>query len=455
MLDCLAASVNPGYIPTTKPLTKSQTAAVHYLRGLDSSDPRRIPIGWDFLVGICYKVVQHLFTIDGHSEYYGPSGADNTVHSRRRDFVITWLGEYFKPFKELSGDELDSAIAGSQDDFRWIGRKCRYAFLDEIRKCPVCGKRKVKQCLDCGYVLSHKQMNTKGTTDCPECAAALKGNHHLVCKEGCQPLSVRTSLDAIYGEDSNAKLSDYVTLDVPDPVYRWLESWKPDLEALGVYTGFSVFTAAMLEGEGIRSVTRLWAEREGISLKVALRRKKQFLSTIAIIRDHKLVREFYRHIERVGDGPKVVLAVAESKATQEARRARSEAALEIAEFNRELSPETVAGAKKAVDEISNASAFADLDEIRSRKNPAIASATRFRETDGGSEHIRRETELDEILKDCSLEEVAEYVGVEFTEDMTDDQKRQSVLQSATEFYGYTGVELEPDEYRGYDMVAPE
>ena len=455
MLDSLAVSVNPSYIPATKPLTKSQTAAIHYLRGLDSCDPRRVPIGWDFLVGICYKAVQNLFTIDGHSEYYGPSGADNTAHTRRRDFVITWLGEYFKPFKGLSGDDLEFAIDEALPDFRWIGRKCRYAFLEEIRKCPVCGKRKVKQCLDCGYILSHKQMNTKGMTHCPECVAALKGNHHLVCKEACQPLSVRTSLDAIYGEDSNSKLSEYLYLAIPPSISQWLEQSATELKALGLYAGFLIFAEAMVNGSGIRSVTRTWSEFEGVSLKTARRHQKQFFDAVNIVRDHELVREFYKLVEQNSIGPQVVLAVAESKQTSLARQARAEAARELAEFNRGLSTEAIKEGAEAASEVSDAIASADLDEIKSRKNPAIASATYFHETDAGSEHSRREAELDSILEDCSIEEVAQYVGIDFDPDLTAEEQRQKVLQTATEFYGYTGTEFEPDEMTGYDLTAPE
>jgi hypothetical protein len=455
MLDTLLDSITPSYIPATKPLTKSQTAAVHYLRSFDRQKFDEVPIGWDFLVGICYRATQNLFTIDGHSEYCGPSGFENTTHTRRREFILEWLGEYFKPFRGLSGEALDAAIDTSLDDFRWIGRKCKFAFLDKIRKCPVCAKRKVKQCRDCGCMLSHKQMNTRGLAECPECAAPLKNNHSLVCKEGCQPLSVRTSLDAIYGEDSNSKLSEYVTLVVPETIQAWLRSWKPDLEALGLYTGFSVFVEALLAGSGVKSVTRKWSELEGVSLKVARARKKQFFVALDIVRDHRLVREFYRQIEKVSDGPRIVLAVGESQSTREARLARAQAARDIAAFNRGLSPEAIKEGTEAAVAVADEILSADQDEIKSRKNPEIALATRFRETDAGSEHFRREAELDSILEDCSLEDVAEYIGLALDPEWSEEECRQRVLQNATEFYGYTGTELEPDSATGYDMLEPE
>lgn len=435
-----------------KPLTKSQDATLRYLLNGDA-------VAFDQLIGLCYKVCEDLFIVDGFASYIGPDGHENTPHTSRRDFIIKWLSDYLKPYKGAYPETIENAA----DEFRWIGRKCRFAFLKVIRDCPVCGKRKVKQCLTCQYVLSGVESNRKQSS-CPECLNPLQGNYHLVCKDGCEPLSVRTSLDACYGDDADgANLSEYVYLDKKPDVLDWIAGWKPELEKLGLYVGFLAFATAFLDGKGIRSVTSAWAKIESISTRQARRRKSQFLKAVELHRNHKLVRQTYRIIERAAGGDVHVLAVEESQKTEEARLARSEAAKANQEFYRdeELSPEAIAQAESEIAEIKELESRDERDEIEARKNPELASASRFVSSDCGLGDQERMNELEQILMSTGVEDVLSYLG-KSPDDPEDDgsepvnewglteKDMKRLLNELTDFKGYTGDDWE-DSGDGYDL----
>ena len=175
----------------------------------------------------------------------------------------------------------------------------------------------------------------------------------------------------------------------PPPLQGWLTGSKPELGKLGLYEGCSAFIGAFSEG-GIRDVTAVWCKQAGISDKTARRRQRKFIDRIRELKDHALVREFYNLIEANGIGRQVVLAVTESKATREAREAKSAAARQLADFYKTLTPEARTEAEKEVREFAASETSKDMDEIISRRNPEIASATRFIATDAGEGDIKQQ-----------------------------------------------------------------
>ncbi|HKV81002.1 MAG TPA: hypothetical protein VJP02_22830, partial [Candidatus Sulfotelmatobacter sp.] len=211
---------------------------------------------------------------------------------------------------------------------------------------------------------------------CPQCASPLKGNNRLACRNACEPLSVRTSLNTCYLEDDKdaAALVEYVTLLEAPSLEGWLKGSKPELETLGLYEGCSAFIAAFTEG-GARDVTATWCGQAGICTKTARRRQQKFLARIRELKEHRLVLEFYGFIEANSDGPEVVLAIRESKAAREAREAKADAARQVADFYKTVSPETQAESQKDVNDFLTRENDKDSDEINSRRNPEIATAT--------------------------------------------------------------------------------
>jgi hypothetical protein len=223
---------------------KTVEAACKYLLDQDE-EKKEIAFGW--LIGICFIACRGLFIPDAHPEYLtvGADGvrAENNDVDRLRLFIQEFLHLYLHPFRELSAEEIQKHTY----QLRYIGRKCRLALLDKIRKCARYGQRKCKECSFCAYVLTHRETN-KGAKDCPQCGETLKGNSKLVCRQGCDSVPIFTSLDTPCGGDGENPLSEYVvnSLTFKHPTLdTWLRAVRPDLEALGLYEGALVFQLAL------------------------------------------------------------------------------------------------------------------------------------------------------------------------------------------------------------------
>ncbi len=158
--------------PEPKKLTQSQTAARRYL--LNQHDPEIVKDALSHLMAICWKACRGLFIPDGYREYKYTSDdhyeTDNSETTRLRNFISEWLFEYFAPYGGERPNQIDARI----EDFRHIGRKCRNAVLNVIRKCQVCGKRKVKQCLKCA-TSPDSQGDEQEARDVPAVYVAAKG----------------------------------------------------------------------------------------------------------------------------------------------------------------------------------------------------------------------------------------------------------------------------------------
>ena len=401
--------------PASQSLTQSQVAALRYLS--NRNDDEIVRDALDHLTAICWKACRGLFIPDGYREYKVTGDdyyeTDNTETTRLRNFISEWLFTYFEPYNDASPEVVQSSAEG----FRHIGRRCRNALLNVIRKCQVCGKRKVKQCLKCERLLTHREMNKKHDT-CPQCSALLKGNVRLVCKNECDPLSVRTSLDVCYLDDDEqgAGLGEYLTVVAPPSLLSWLAESKSDLESLKIYEGCRAFITAFAEG-GIRDVTGAWCEQQSICDKTARRRREKFLARIRELKAHPLVREFYRLIEANSDGPQVVLAVEESTDTREARKAKSAAARQLAEFHKTLSPEGRVESERAANEFLATESSKNSDEVNSRRNPEIASATFFVKSGSGFDSIQK-VEAEALMTEVSEDDLAHALGLESADDLS-------------------------------------
>jgi hypothetical protein len=402
----LLSAIDPSVEPerdSSSPRNKSIEAACKYL--LDQ-DPKEKEIAFDWLLGICYIACRGLFIPDAHPEYLtvGADGvrAENNDVDRLRLFIQEFLHLYLYPFRELSAE----AIQKHTDQFRFIGRKCRLALLNKIRKCARCGQRKCKECFSCTYILTHRETN-KGTKVCPQCLNNLKGNSRLVCRQDCDSVPIFTSLDTPCGDDGENPLSEYVvsSLTFKHPTLdTWLRAVRPDLEALGLYEGALVFQLALEKRVSTKQVTAIWAETHNISVKTARKRRTKFLKLIEQHRDNKLVQELYNVIIDGFDRTALaVVVVPESAVTKAARLARSAAARTLADFWRGYSVEAREQAELEVSRLQEISASLDEDEIESRRR-----VTLFVPVYGGGEHLQEQEALELALADCTDEEIEVY-----------------------------------------------
>lgn len=331
-------------------VNKTTQAVLKYLLTGDSD-------AFEHLMAICLTATKGLFIPNPHEElkfvieqdsragtdpaYYHP-GRKFYVEDPgdlKEDFIQNFLLDYLEPYRHVTPAEL--LLLADLGDFKNIGRACRLALLNDLRNCPLCGSRKIRECVQCGRKLSHTEQNAK-IKSCPDCGQELKGRGaHLVCPYGCDPVTVRNILAEDHSEDHDADLlQDFVVARKKKDLLRWLEYAQVELEEFGLYEGCHVFAIAFLEGKGKREITPTWSRLYSISYKVARSRRNKFLERIVEHRDSKIVRQLYNAILAASARPVApTLEIEETPETKAARRAKSEAAKLMAEFYKTVSPE--------------------------------------------------------------------------------------------------------------------
>jgi hypothetical protein len=135
-------AVPHGFSQCALQLDKATPAALKYLTG----DPNASLDGWDHLIGICYSFVRDLFLRDDFGSYTVEgvqhdelTGLRNNHQSRRegtlsitRNWIQEWLLTRLDPYHGKSLAEVQAAV--DRGEFRYLGRQCRNALIDKLRK---------------------------------------------------------------------------------------------------------------------------------------------------------------------------------------------------------------------------------------------------------------------------------------------------------------------------------
>jgi hypothetical protein len=97
-------------------LDKTSQATVLFLKTED-------PDAFDHLVAICWRAKGDLFVFDRSERLYWAT----------RKWIQVWILEKLEPYRRTSNEVIDRAAANGE--FRYLGRSCRLAMVDEIRRC--------------------------------------------------------------------------------------------------------------------------------------------------------------------------------------------------------------------------------------------------------------------------------------------------------------------------------
>jgi hypothetical protein len=278
------------------PTTKSIQAALTYLLAND-------PKSFDHLVGICWKACKGLFLTDPHDSYLvqntpaeghknRKSYRENNKSSISREWIQAWLLEFLLPYRSATPRELEEHT----NEFRYIGRKCRFALLDELN--------------------STKRTQNRGIT------IRVSGNQSC-SKENPDGSEL---FDFLVREDGSTSSR---------PVEQWVETNKEDLHALGLYYGAAAYVEAYKYGRKT-DVSKLLAEHLRVSRRSGRSARDKFLANIQKLRHHKLVRQFYAEIEADCGYRPPVLAIESSADTNFRRGCAQQAAQLMADFYREM-----------------------------------------------------------------------------------------------------------------------
>lgn len=406
---------------------KASDAALRFLLDRD-------PKGWDQLIGLCYVACRGLYFPDAWAPYTSDGSKMLGQEERVRDFIVGWLGDELEECKKwLTGD-----IRTVEPKLRHIPRRCRLAIIAQIRKCPSCGQRKTKECLDCGYILSHRDVN-KGAKACPKCCSS---SLHMVCRHKCATPSVRISLDTPFsdGDDTNqSKLSDYVTApdDTPD-LSVWLEETRPSLD--GIHPKLHAYLTLVLahfEDSGYkRYVTTHFAAQEEIPLKAARKLKKEIQKALLTELHRPIIRELALLLEHCQDVRVPELAVPMSKRAKEAGNAKREATRLVRESFKEL----------GIPELSDPPADAGWDDPESPvagRDARCSSATSFVLADGGMREIAAQESLEAEIRDVADEDdVRAYFGLRKNEPIPLEIDTECVHEEDITYDDDTGYDLD-------------
>jgi len=420
---------------------KSADAAIRFLVHHDKN-------GFDQLVGICVIACRGLYFPDAWAPYNASGtkmiGQDAAV----REFIVGWLGKELEECKEwCSTPEVMAASPG----LRYLPRRCRLALLAEIRKCPACGQRKTKECLKCGYLLSHREIN-KGCKTCPAVIAkdskgesVLCGSDefHVTCRNLCHTPSVRTSIDAACcNEDgeSNSKLKDYVVaVDNTPEVLRHLEQSRPMLEDIHdcLYDLLRISFEHFEKGGQKRYLTRKLAEHFKVSLKVARKLRKEVLAAFAANLDKPCIRELYSMLERSQDPGGARLAIPMSKRTKIAMAAMREASQLLRESEKELGVKTT--------EPDRVPTCFDYEPPIPGEAPEVRGSTYFVSADGGAREAAAQDILEYEMQDVADEDdVRAFFGLEEGEDIAPEVDPECTDADRMGYDEDTGYTLEID-----------
>jgi hypothetical protein len=298
-------------------------AALQYLRDDNAK-------GLDHLIGICFTACQDLYFPDEFAQY---SHAEDTLLGQSeslRDFILSQVFKELQPYRGVSKEDIQK----QERSLRYIPRRCRNAILNIIRGCPTCGKRKTKQCSECGRHLTHKETNS-GTKDCPQCGLVLKGHSKLACRNGCTTPSARTSLDASYPAGTDVgTLSEYVVRPPKIDVAFEIESCRPDLNSLHpdlcdyVVTLYEHFRNSGTK----RDITPTFAKQMGISQKAA-RALRTKLEKIILDNQHSRLFSWLYNLLAQSSDTMPYLAVTMAPETVSTIRAKREARTLLRQFN--------------------------------------------------------------------------------------------------------------------------
>jgi len=155
MLEVPVSFNSPGFVPPQIAPTemapvlvdKATPAAVAYLTtgSLEA---------WDHLMGICFRFAGDLFLLDDFGDYRLAPGEDESCSAwendertgelkkhrwrqegtatRTREWIQEWLLERLHGYHGKSYAEIQNAA--DRGEFRYLGRQCRNALIDKIRK---------------------------------------------------------------------------------------------------------------------------------------------------------------------------------------------------------------------------------------------------------------------------------------------------------------------------------
>jgi hypothetical protein len=247
------------------------------------------------LVKYCEKAVGHLYFPSEYETVASiktdprvrdglPTFFADDASTRTTEFIQDWLLEFLLPYRNATLKELSEEA----DTFRFIGRKCRLALIDRLRK-----------------------VQTK--------------------KRGVRVSRVLEN--PIASDDGKAEplINLIVRPDAIDPV-MWIEDHKKALQEKGIYEVCGSLAAKYLDRD--RQSTAKLAELWGVSVRQAQNRRRDVISRIRVeLRNDPLVRELFEVLSGWTDRNHMpVLAVSPSPEAGANRKLLEEAAKEGREF---------------------------------------------------------------------------------------------------------------------------
>ena len=407
---------------------KASDAALRFLLDHD-------PEGLDQLIGICVIACKGLYFHNAWEPYTRDGSKMVGQQEVVRDFIVGWLGNELSKCKDWFADDIQLA----EPKLRHIPRRCRLAVIAKIRKCPSCGPRKTKECLDCDYIFSHRDIN-RGAKACPKCGS---GDTHVVCRHKCPTPSERTSIDASYSDaesETRSKLSDYLVERGPQEyIFVWLALARPLLEQIHpkLYVYLKVAFTHFKKSGYKRYLTTQFAAHEGVSLKVARNLKKEILTAFRENLDKPIVQELYQRLEHDQDPNIPHLAIPMSKRTKDAIEAKREASRLLRECRKEM------GLKSSESLLPPPEpTWADYDPPTSGQDAECSSATTFLSVDGGLREIAAQDILAHQIQDVGEEDdIRAYFGVGADEPIPLDIDTECMR----------GEDISYDENTGYDV----
>jgi len=423
--------------PARKPkyVYSDHKASDSALRFLLDGDPK----GFDQLIGLCVIACRGLYFPNAWEPYTQDGSKMVGQEEVVRDFIVGWLGKELEKYKSDFAEDVQLA----ERRLRHIPRRCRLAIVAEIRTCPACGQRKTKECLDCEYIFSHRDINT-GAKVCPKCQST---ELHVVCRHKCQTPSCRTSIDALFSDGESAgknKLSDYV-VEGRGTFYlsERLELDRPMLEKIHpkLHTYLKIAFLHFKRSGYKRYLTTALAAHEGVSLKVARKIKKEVLAAIRANLHRPVLQELYRDLEHSQDPNVPSLAIPMSKRTKEAVEARREASRLMRESRKELGLKPSPAPNPPPEPT-----WADYDPPTANRDAECSSATTFLSADGGLREIAAQDVLEEMVKDVGDEDdVRAYFGLEEGDPIPLNVDTETMRGDSISYDENTGYDVENDD----------
>jgi hypothetical protein len=398
---------------------KASDAALRFLLEKNSA-------GYDQLIGLCYIACRGLYFPNAWASY--TTKGDTLVGQEEvmRDFIVGWLNDELKPHKDKFADEIQLL----EPRLRHIPRRCRLAVISKIRTCPSCGQRKTKECVSCGRIFSHRDINT-GVKICPKCGGS---ELHVVCRDKCETPQIKKILDAAAPteEGPGTNLSEYVIMRVPDKdVTRFLRSARPLLEQIhpSLYVYLRLVLIHFEKGGEKRYITNQLAKLENVSLKVARKHRKEIVAAFHANLHRPIVQELYQMLSDCQDDPRPELAIPISPITRSAIVAKKEAG----ELNRKAEREL---GIKHLPQPEEEPTWADPDEAR-------GSATWTVLADGGMREIAAQDTLEYEIRDVGDEgDIRAFFGVKESDPIPLEIDPECMAANFFAFDQATGYNLE-------------